>query len=152
MWFWRIMTVSQNPLLIFCVLKMPPDTVKWLTRQGCYQTITQFLCQMGLLDELGTPEVWTLDGSKVFFSLNVCITCFLCPLKRQWYLGFLSDPDGKLLLKGVVIRLSKICFLLRKDHLALAFGAGCSWRFLIQGLNFCKEWITRSQKNDAKSI
>lgn len=119
---------------------------------GCYQTITWFLCQMGLLDELGTPGVWTLDGSKVFFSLNVCITCFLCPLKRQWYLGFLSDPDGKLLLKGVVMRLSKICFLLRKDHLALAFGAGCSWRFLIQGLNFCKEWITRSQKNDAKSI
>lgn len=136
-------------LVTILYLKMPPDAVKWL---GCCQTATWSLWWMGLLAELGSPGVWTLDGSKVFFSLNVWITRFLCPLKRQWYLGLLSGPDGKLLLKGVVMRLSKICFLLRKDHLVLAFGAGCSWRFLIQGLNFCKEWITRSQKNDAKSI
>lgn len=79
---------------------------------------------MGLsADELGSLGVWTLDGSKIFFA---SITCFLCPLKRQWYLGFLSDPDGKLLLKGVVMRLSKICFFVKKRS-----SGACFWSWLL---------------------
>lgn len=108
-------------LVTFCILKMPYcQVIGMLSCSHLIPLPDRLVGRQGRKSRSLDPR-WQQSH-----LLLKCITCFLWPLKRQWYLGFLSDPDGKLLLKGVVMRLSKICFLLNKDHLALAFGAGCS--------------------------